>query len=95
MPGAAALCACLAIVARPAPDLGRLHALAVAAIFAPLIAPFGEAEVVSGTDALAVGLPLAYRAERGSVTFLGTDGAGAVIRVGELPLVLHRVVFGR
>ena len=38
MPGAAALCACLAIVARPAPDLGRLHALAVAAIFATGIA---------------------------------------------------------
>ena len=53
------------------------------------------AEVVSGADAVAIGLPVAYRAERGSVTFLGTGGAGVVIRVGELPLVLHRVVFGR
>ncbi|MBK6529282.1 MAG: hypothetical protein IPF99_06735 [Deltaproteobacteria bacterium] len=53
------------------------------------------AEVVSGADAVAIGLPVAYRAERGSVTFLGTDGAGEVIRVGQSPLVLHRVVFGR
>lgn len=53
------------------------------------------AEVVSGADAVAIGLPVAYRAERGSVTFLGTDSAGVVIRVGQSPLVLHRVVFGR
>lgn len=55
----------------------------------------GAAEVVSGADALAIGLPVAYRAERGSVGFLGTDGSGVVIRAGGLPLVLHRVVFGR
>ena len=54
----------------------------------------GAAEVVAGADAVAIGLPAAYRAERGSVTFLGSDGSGVVIRVGALPLVLHRVVFG-
>jgi hypothetical protein len=56
---------------------------------------FGEAEVVSGTDALAVGLPLAYRAERGSVGFLGAPAGATVVRVGALPVVLHRVVSGR
>jgi hypothetical protein len=55
----------------------------------------GEADVVAGTDALAVGLALAYRAERSSVAFLGTDGTSAVVRVGPLPVVLHRVVAGR
>ena len=59
------------------------------------VAVTGEAaEVVGGADAVAIGLPVAYRAERGSVTFLGTDGTGVVIRAGMLPLVLHRVVFG-
>ncbi len=54
----------------------------------------GEADVVAGADAVAVGLSVAYRAERGSVAFEGTDGVGVVLRAGGLPLVVHRVVFG-
>ena len=53
------------------------------------------ATVVNGADAVAIGLPLQYRAERGSVAFLGTDDDGVVLRVGGRPLVLHRVTFGR
>ncbi|MEZ4410553.1 MAG: hypothetical protein R3A52_29340 [Polyangiales bacterium] len=59
------------------------------------IAATGEAaELVDAADAVAIGLPVAYRAERGSVVFTGTDGTGVVLRSGALPLVLHRVVFG-
>lgn len=55
----------------------------------------GEAaELVDAADAVAIGLPVAYRAERGTVVFTGTDGAGVVLRAGALPLALHRVVFG-
>lgn len=53
------------------------------------------AEVVAGGDSVAIGLPVAYRSERGTVGFLGTDGMGVVIRAGELPLVMHQVIFGR
>ncbi|MDB4930849.1 MAG: Tryptophan synthase alpha chain [Myxococcaceae bacterium] len=59
------------------------------------VVTFGEADVVSGTDALAVGLPLAYRAERASVGFVGAPLSATVVRVGQLPVVLHRVVAGR
>jgi hypothetical protein len=59
------------------------------------VVTFSATEVVAGGDAVAIGLPLAYRAERGSVAFTGSDGDGVVIRAGLLPLVLHRVVFAR
>lgn len=55
----------------------------------------GAAEVRSGADAVAIGLPVAYRAEQGSVAFTGTDGAGVVIAAAAGPVVIHRVVFGR
>lgn len=55
----------------------------------------GAAEVVSGADAVAIGLPVAYRAEQGSVALTGTDGTGVVIAAAAGPVVIHRVVFGR
>ncbi len=55
----------------------------------------GAAEVRSGADAVAIGLPVAYRAEQGSVAFTGTDGMGVVIAAAAGPVVIHRVVFGR
>jgi hypothetical protein len=41
------------------------------------VVTLGAAEVVSGADAVAIGLPVAYRAERGSVAFTGTEAGGS------------------
>lgn len=50
-------------------------------------------ELVNGADALAIGLSSAYRAERSSVAFTGTDGRGVVVRADGFPLAIHQVVF--
>lgn len=50
-------------------------------------------ELVNGADAIAIGLSSAYRAERSSVGFTGTDGRGVVVRCDGLPLAIHEVVF--
>jgi hypothetical protein len=45
--------------------------------------------VENGTDAIGVGLPLAYRAERSSVAFRGSS-AGTVVSSPFGPVVIHR-----
>lgn len=51
-----------------------------------------ETELVNPADALAVGVSGAWRAERRSVGFTGTDGRAWVVRARGLPLALHEVV---
>jgi hypothetical protein len=51
-----------------------------------------ETELVNAADALAVGVSGAWRAERRSVGFTGTDGRAWVVRARGLPLALHEVV---
>lgn len=63
-------------------------------VSAHFTANFDAAELVDGADAVAIGLPVAYRAERSSVVFDGTSETGTVVRAAGMPLVLHRVVFG-
>jgi len=47
--------------------------------------------VIQRTDAVALGMPAMYRAERSSVRFLTTEGTVVVTHPGG-PVVIHRLV---
>jgi len=51
-------------------------------------ATLSTARILSPTDAVAIGVPLSYRAEATSVHFIGADLPG-VVGDGALPIVLH------
>ena len=61
---------------------GRMHADGIAD------ATLATARILSATDAVAIGVPLSYRAEATSVHFIGADLPG-VVGDGALPIILH------